>query len=265
MKKLLGITGFVLVFMLAFSASAQYLDDSFPGSTLGSDWQWNHMTTCDGSVNNGLILNPVDGNWRQAAVATPDPSYSWVTLGGSVSYEFTVGSWDISSNTAIGARIYLSTTDGVGVDPWDDYNNSNGVMGELSLNDGNFWWSLYQKTDSPSTAYNNDTYKLGFLDAGTDVEGTTFGFTVSDAGAATIYIDDGSTRTASNGMSVATSQFNNDTRLYVGVINGTGGTFDENQTVTLSNVKVIPEPAVGVLLLGGLFFLRKRRFTRRRR
>lgn len=236
-------------------AVAQVINDNFPGSTLGSDWSWNHMTTCDGSVNNGLILNPVDGSWRQSAIASTDNGLSWLALGRPTRYQFTISSWDISASDNVAARMYISTTDGnATVDPWDDYNNSNGVMAELSVNGGNFWWNLYQKEDLPGTSYNNDTYKLAFMDVGAAVDGYTFGFDLS-GGNASLWYDDGAAISSTTGLSVATGSFNQDARVYVGVINGTGTGFDETQTVTFSNVAVIPEPAVGVLVLGGLLLL----------
>lgn len=252
-----AVVGFTV--MSAVCAQA-VLEDTFPGASLSSYWDWNHMGTCGGSVNNGLILNPSDGDsgWRQAAIVTEQASYSWVSIGGLVSYQMDIQSWDLTSNNNVAARMYLSTTDGLGsADPWDDYNNSNGVMAELSLNGGTFWFNLFQKTGEDHTSYNNDGYKLGFLNVGSSVDGYTFGMDFNGS-SASLWYDAGAGRVASGGMTVATSTFNQNTRFYVGVINGTGSDLGPSETVTFSRVAIIPEPTAVALLLGGLFLLRRR-------
>ncbi len=256
----LRVGGLVLVMAVIASVASGWIDDNFPGASLGSDWDWNHMGTCQGSVNNGLILNPSQGTagWRQSAIVTEQPSYSWVTVGGAVSYRFTVDSWNLTSNNNVAARMYLSTTDGkVTPDPWDDYNNSNGVMAELSLNSGHFWFNLFEKSALPGTSYNNETYKLAFLDVGTAVNGYTFGMDLSN-NTAKLWYNTGASLVSSSVTTLATARFNQDTRGYVGVINGTGSDLGPTETVEFSNVTIIPEPGVGVLLLGGLYFLRRR-------
>lgn len=261
MRRGIHLAGVAGLCLLVSTLAWGWIDDSFPGTSLGSDWDWNHMGSCGGSVNGGLILNPSDGasGWRQSAIVTEQPTYSWVTLGGAVSYTYTISSWNLTSNNNVAARMYVSTADGLGSpDPWDDYNNSNGVMAELSLAGGNFWLNLFQKTGEGHTSYNNEGHKLGFLNVGSSVNGYTFGMTLSN-GAASLWYNNGVSTMSSSGMALATAAFNQNTRAYVGVINGTGSDLGPGETVTFSNVKVIPEPAVGVLLLGGLGFLWRRR------
>ena len=246
--------------------NATFISDNFPGTSLSSSWNWNHMGSCTGTVNSGLILNPIDGSsgWRQSAIVSSDPSYSWVTIGGVVQYSFTVSDWSLTSNNNVAARMYLSTTDGQALpNPWDDYNNSNGVMAELSLNNGHYYFNLFQKTGSPLTSYNNDTYKLGWLDVGVgSIEGYTFGFDLSN-GTARLWYSTGAQTFSSGGMAVATAPFNQNTKVYVGVINGTGGNLGPGDTVTFGNVTVIPEPAVGVMMLGGLYMILRWRQRRK--
>lgn len=262
------IQKFTLIAMcltIGVAANAKYISDSFPGTSLATDWSFNHMGSCAGSVNNGLILNPSDGSsgWRQSAIVSTDASYSWVTMGGLAQYTFTVSDWSLSSNNNVAARMYLSTTDGQSSpNPWDDYNNSNGVMAELSLNSGHFYFNLFQKTNAPLTSYNNDTYKLGFLDVGVgSVNGYTFGFDLSNT-SARLWYNTGVSTFFSSGMSVATGPFNQNTKVYVGVINGTGSDLGPGETVTFSNVTVIPEPGVFVLLIGGFYMVLRRRVLR---
>lgn len=251
--------------MIGAAAPGKFINDSFPGTGLSTDWSFNHMGTCTGSVNNGLILNPTDGSsgWRQSAIVSTDPSYSWVTIGGLAQYSFTVSNWSLSSNNNVAARMYLSTTDGQSSpNPWDDYNNSNGVMAELSLSSGHFYFNLYQKTNATFTSYNNESYKLGFLDVGVgSVNGYTFGFDLSNT-SARLWYSTGASSFSSSGMHVATGQFNQNTKVYVGVINGTGSDLGPGETVTFSNAAVIPEPGVWVMMLGGLYLLLRWRVLR---
>lgn len=266
MDKKIAVIVAVAVACLATGTWADYIDDDFPGTSLGSDWRWNHMGSCTGSVNNGLILNPRDGSsgWRQSAIASDEPSYSWVTMGGAVTYAFTVGSWDLTSNNNVAARMYLSTADGkASPEAWDDYNNSNGVMAELSLNGGHFWFNLFEKNGQASTSYNNDTYKLSYLDVGTAVDGYTFAMELSGT-VARIWFHDGVSLHAGANVVLSTAGFNQDTRTYVGLINGTGANLGAGETVTFSNVTVIPEPTAIALLLGGLYLVRRRIVSRKR-
>jgi len=233
--------------------------DTFPGTTLGTNWQWNHMGSCQGSVNGGLIMNPSDGSsgWRQSGIVTEGSSNSWVAKG-LVSYQMTVASWDLTSNNNVAARMYLSTTDGnADPEPWDDYNNSNGVMAELSLNNGTFWFNLFEKTGADHTSYNNEGYKLGFLNVGSSVDGYTFGMDLNGT-TASLWYDAGAGRVVSSGMTVATAPFTQATRFYVGVINGTGSDLGPSETVTFSQVAVVPEPTVFALVLGGLLLVWRR-------
>ena len=248
--------GMVIVGLILGATLAPALVDTFPGTSLGTNWQWNHMGSCQGSVNGALILNPSDGSsgWRQSGIVTEGSSNSWVA-NGLVSYQMTVQSWDLTSNNSVAARMYLSTTDGnTDPEPWDDYNNSNGVMAELSLNDGTFWFNLFEKTDADHTSYNNESYKLGFLNVGSSVDGFTFGMDLNGTTAA-LWYDAGSGRIVTSGMTVVTTPFNQDTRFYVGVINGTGSDLGPEETVTFSRIAIIPEPTALMLLLGELLLV----------
>lgn len=262
MKRIQRFIVIAVCLTIGVAAQAKYISDSFPGTSLSTDWSFNHMGSCTGTVNSGLILNPKDGSsgWRQSAIVSTDPSYSWVTMGSLVQYTFTVSDWSLSSNNNVAARMYISTTDGQSSpNPWDDYNNSNGVMAELSLNSGHFYFNLFQKTNAAFTSYNNETYKLGFLDVGVgSIEGYTFGFDLSNT-SARLWYSTGASTFSSSGMHVATGQFNQNTKVYVGVINGTGADLGPGETVTFSNVTVIPEPGVFVMLVGGLYLALRRR------
>lgn len=251
--------GLAIVLVVFGAAAAWAWVDTFPGASLGTNWQWNHMGSCQGSVNSGLILNPSDGSsgWRQSGIVTEGSSNSWVSKG-LVSYQMTVESWDLTSNNNVAARMYLSTTDGKSApEAWDDYNNSNGVMAELSLNNGTFWFNLFEKTGADHTSYNNESYKLGFLNVGSSVDGYTFGMDLNGTTAA-LWYDAGMGKTTTSGMTVATAPFNQSTRFYVGVINGTGSDLGPSETVTFSQVAVVPEPAVFAMVLGGLVLIWRR-------
>lgn len=231
--------------LLATAGFAATLEDGFAGSTLGPTWAWANEDHCTAYVHNALVLNPQTG-YRQAAIGTVRADYSWVAAGAPMSYEFTVGAWNIVTNSHVSARLFLVGNE-AGPQPaaFSDYDKPHVLMGKLDRWQGTFYWNLFVKTRSPQANADADSTKLAWLEVGEAVEGCTFGVTLKASTARLWWTARDGKPKAADPVTVPSALFSDGATVYFGVKNDTGEPFGDDDVVRISRVRIGPETPAG--------------------
>jgi hypothetical protein len=238
MKRVLLLLMVAAVAPAAFAAS---IDDRFTGTALSPLWAWANEDNCAGYVHNALVLNPQTGN-RQAAIGTVGRGYSWVTAGTPMSYQFTVESWNIVTNSFVSARLFLvgNEADRQPV-AFSDYDKPHVLMGKLDRWQGTFYWNLFVKTRSPQSNADADSAKLAWLEVGPGVDGYTFGVTLKGSTAHLWWTARDGTQKVADPATVPSALFSDGATVYIGMKNDTGEPFGDDEVVRISNVRIGPE------------------------
>ncbi len=247
---------------------ADIINDDFPGTSLGSRWQWVNEDSCSGRVENSLFLYPIT-QWRQAAIGSSSSNYSWAANGGEWRYQFTVGDWNVNSDSNVQARLFL-TGNGSGSQPdsFSDYNKPNVILGKLEQFDTGFGWELWVKTNAPNQSADEwggqGVRRYAGLWSIPYATNTVFGYTLNGTNVTLWYTQDGSTVSLDTNLaSGVVDAFSDGATVYVAAKNNTDGNMTADEYVRISNVTVIPEPGVATLVTVGLLFcagvIRRRR------
>lgn len=221
-------------------APAQIIRDSFLTGRLAGEWSWANEEDCRGWVNNGLVLNPVSP-FRQAAVGTTRPAYSWAGAGNARTYQFAVEEWTLRPESGTSARLFIVGNDaGTQPEPFSDYNKPNVLMAKLDCWKGVFYWNLFVKADAPKQNADADAFKFCWMDVGIVATGRTFGVTLVRDRARLWWKTAENKKFEAAEVEIPSRAFAAGANVYVAVKNDTGETLGREQYVRFGNVTVSP-------------------------